>query len=160
MIVTLDAKRRLTVPAGLSPASPGDTFDARFDAEENELLLRRLAGGSPRAADGFELAARYRVICAPAKLCGDPDGADAARRIECDAQDGPAFGDIVNESTDDGQACSQARSVRRIERRHDRIGAAPAGTTKSGYESGYKTRHHDDIASSGAGLPAQLLFNV
>jgi hypothetical protein len=31
---------------------------------------------------------------------------------------------------------------------------------KSGYESGYKARRHDDIASSGAGLPAQLLFNV
>jgi hypothetical protein len=31
---------------------------------------------------------------------------------------------------------------------------------KSGYESGYKTRRHCDIASSGAGLPAQLPFNV
>ena len=44
MIVTLDAKRRLTVPAGLSPASPGDTFDARYDAEENDLVFRRIAG--------------------------------------------------------------------------------------------------------------------
>ncbi len=31
---------------------------------------------------------------------------------------------------------------------------------KSGYESGYKTRRRSDIASSGAGLPAQLPFNV
>jgi hypothetical protein len=42
MIVTLDAKRRLTVPAGLAPASPGDFFDARFDAEEDALVFRRL----------------------------------------------------------------------------------------------------------------------
>ncbi len=45
MIVTLDAKRRLTVPAGLAPAVPGDYFDARFDAEEDALVFRRLAGG-------------------------------------------------------------------------------------------------------------------
>src|SRR5580692_6484714 len=44
MIVTLDAKRRLTVPVGLAPASPGDYFDARFDAEENALVFRRLPG--------------------------------------------------------------------------------------------------------------------
>jgi hypothetical protein len=44
MIVTLDAKRRLTVPAALAPTSPGDYFDARFDAEEDALVLRRLAG--------------------------------------------------------------------------------------------------------------------
>ena len=42
VIVTLDAKRRLTVPAGLAPASPGDYFDARFDAEEDALVFRRL----------------------------------------------------------------------------------------------------------------------
>ena len=34
MVVTLDAKRRLTVPAALAPAKPGDYFDAHFDAEE------------------------------------------------------------------------------------------------------------------------------
>ena len=44
MIVTLDAKRRLTVPAGLAPASPGDYFEARFDAEEDALVFRRLPG--------------------------------------------------------------------------------------------------------------------
>jgi hypothetical protein len=44
MIVTLDAKRRLTVPAVLAPASPGDYFDARFYAEEDALVFRRLAG--------------------------------------------------------------------------------------------------------------------
>jgi hypothetical protein len=47
MIVTLDAKRRLTVPAALAPASPGDYFDARFDAEEDTLVFRRLAGREP-----------------------------------------------------------------------------------------------------------------
>src|ERR1035438_1712339 len=44
MIVTLDAKRRLTIPAALAPASPGDYFEARFDADENPLVFRRLAG--------------------------------------------------------------------------------------------------------------------
>ncbi len=44
MIVTLDAKRRLTVPAGLAPASPGDYFEAHFDAEEDTLVFRRVAG--------------------------------------------------------------------------------------------------------------------
>jgi hypothetical protein len=44
MIVTLDAKRRLTIPAALAPASPGDYFEARFDAEEDALVFRRLAG--------------------------------------------------------------------------------------------------------------------
>jgi len=44
MIVTLDAKRRLTVPAALAPASPGDYFDARFDPEEDTLVFRRLPG--------------------------------------------------------------------------------------------------------------------
>ena len=44
MIVTLDAKRRLTIPAALAPASPGDYFEARFDAEEDVLVFRRLAG--------------------------------------------------------------------------------------------------------------------
>jgi hypothetical protein len=44
MIVTLDAKRRLTVPATLAPAKPGDYFDACFDAEEDALVFRRLAG--------------------------------------------------------------------------------------------------------------------
>jgi hypothetical protein len=43
MIVTLDAKRRLTVPTSLAPASPGDYFDASFDAEEDALVFRRLA---------------------------------------------------------------------------------------------------------------------
>jgi hypothetical protein len=31
MIVTLDEKRRLTVPLAVAPAAPGDAFDARFD---------------------------------------------------------------------------------------------------------------------------------
>ena len=44
MIVTLDGKRRLTVPAALAPASPGDYFDAHFDAEEDTLVFRRLPG--------------------------------------------------------------------------------------------------------------------
>jgi hypothetical protein len=32
------------VPRTLAPASPGDYFDARFDADENAIVFRRLAG--------------------------------------------------------------------------------------------------------------------
>ena len=45
MIVALDAKRRLTVPVGLAPTSPGDYFDARFDVDEDALVFRRMARG-------------------------------------------------------------------------------------------------------------------
>ncbi|NJL26719.1 MAG: hypothetical protein HC897_02020 [Thermoanaerobaculia bacterium] len=45
MIVTLDTKRRLTVPIALAPARPGDLFEADFDAEEDVLVFRRLAKG-------------------------------------------------------------------------------------------------------------------
>jgi hypothetical protein len=43
MILTLDAKRRLTVPATLAPAKPGDHFIAEFDAEEDAIVFRRIA---------------------------------------------------------------------------------------------------------------------
>ena len=43
MIVTLDAKRRLTIPTALAPAKPGDYFDAQFDAEEDTIVFRRIA---------------------------------------------------------------------------------------------------------------------
>jgi hypothetical protein len=43
MAVTLDAKRRLTVPAGVAPLQPGDVFDVEFDAEEDAIVFRRLA---------------------------------------------------------------------------------------------------------------------
>jgi hypothetical protein len=42
MIVTLDAKRRLAIPAALAPVSPGDDLDATFDAEEDALVFRRM----------------------------------------------------------------------------------------------------------------------
>jgi hypothetical protein len=44
MMVRLDAKRRLTVPAALAPAKPGDYFNAHFDAEEDAIVFRRLGG--------------------------------------------------------------------------------------------------------------------
>lgn len=43
MIVTLDSKRRLTVPMALAP---GDYFDAQFDATEDSLVFRRIAPNS------------------------------------------------------------------------------------------------------------------
>jgi hypothetical protein len=43
MILTLDAKRRLTVPASLAPTQPGDHFKAEFDPEEDVLVFRRIA---------------------------------------------------------------------------------------------------------------------
>ena len=42
MIVTLDSKRRFSLPAALAPASPGDQFDATFDADEDTVTLRRV----------------------------------------------------------------------------------------------------------------------
>lgn len=42
MIVTLDAKRRVSIPAALAPATPGDQFDASFDAEDDVVTLRRV----------------------------------------------------------------------------------------------------------------------
>jgi hypothetical protein len=45
MIVTLDAKRRLSVPTTLAPAKPGDQFDAVFDAEEDTLIFHRVKRG-------------------------------------------------------------------------------------------------------------------
>lgn len=46
MIVTIDSKRRLTVPTALAPTTPGDYFDAQFDAEEDTIVFRRLASNS------------------------------------------------------------------------------------------------------------------
>lgn len=43
MVITLDAKRRLTVPASLAPARPGDVFEADFDPEEDAIVFRRLS---------------------------------------------------------------------------------------------------------------------
>jgi bifunctional DNA-binding transcriptional regulator/antitoxin component of YhaV-PrlF toxin-antitoxin module len=42
MIVTLDAKRRVSVPAALAPSKPGDQFEATFDADQDAVVLRRL----------------------------------------------------------------------------------------------------------------------
>ena len=42
MIVTLDSKRRVSIPVALAPATPGDQFDASFDAEEDVVVLRRV----------------------------------------------------------------------------------------------------------------------
>jgi len=42
MIVTIDAKRRLTVPAKLAPTIPGDQFDATFHPDEDTVVFRRI----------------------------------------------------------------------------------------------------------------------
>jgi hypothetical protein len=43
MIVTLDDKRRVSIPAALAPATPGDQFDASFDSQDDVVTLRRIA---------------------------------------------------------------------------------------------------------------------
>lgn len=43
MIVTLDSKRRLTVPAALAATTPGELFHVDFDAEEDAIVYRRIA---------------------------------------------------------------------------------------------------------------------
>ncbi len=40
MMLALDAKRRLTLPASLLPAQPGDHFQ-EFDPEEDAVVFRR-----------------------------------------------------------------------------------------------------------------------
>jgi hypothetical protein len=42
MIVTLDSKHRLTLPTALMPARPGQSFEARFDPDEDAVIFRRL----------------------------------------------------------------------------------------------------------------------
>jgi hypothetical protein len=51
MIVTMDAKRRLTLPVGLTEAAPGDCFDVQFDSEEDAVVFRRL----PKPEDWFQV---------------------------------------------------------------------------------------------------------
>jgi hypothetical protein len=46
MLLTLDAKRRLTVPTSLAPAQPGDNFEAEFHQEDDTLVFRRIASKS------------------------------------------------------------------------------------------------------------------
>ena len=43
MLLTLDAKRRLTVPVSLAPTRPGDHFKAEFHPEDDTLVFRRMA---------------------------------------------------------------------------------------------------------------------
>jgi hypothetical protein len=43
MLLTLDAKRRLTVPVSLAPSRPGDNFEAEFHPEDDTLVFRRIA---------------------------------------------------------------------------------------------------------------------
>ena len=75
MILTLDAKRRLTVPAALAPTEPGDHFAAEFDPEEDTLVFRRVAArgdwlevlkACPVAID--DLPSRRRVLPRRRKL--------------------------------------------------------------------------------------------
>jgi hypothetical protein len=42
MIVTLDSKRRLTIPVDLAPTTPGDRFEAIFDPDEDVVFFRRI----------------------------------------------------------------------------------------------------------------------
>ena len=46
MIVTLDSKRRLTIPVSVAPASPGDAFVVTFDADEDTFVFRRISANS------------------------------------------------------------------------------------------------------------------
>ena len=43
MVVTIDDKRRLTVPMALAVTRPGEHFDVDFDAEEDAFVFRRIA---------------------------------------------------------------------------------------------------------------------
>ncbi|MFI0347885.1 MAG: hypothetical protein ACH346_03800 [Chthoniobacterales bacterium] len=51
MVLTLDAKRRLTLPKELFPTQPGDYFDASFDAHDEIIIFRKL----PAKADWLKV---------------------------------------------------------------------------------------------------------
>ena len=51
MRVILDSKRRLPVPMSLATMAPGDQFEARFDADDDAIVFRRIAA----ASDWFEV---------------------------------------------------------------------------------------------------------
>jgi hypothetical protein len=79
VIVTLDAKRRLSIPVALAPAKPCDQFDATFDAKEDTVILRRvLKKGSwlkvlkrcPVSMD--DLPPRSRELPTKLRLCSTP----------------------------------------------------------------------------------------
>jgi hypothetical protein len=42
MLLKLDSKRRLTIPAKLAPAKPGDYFEALYDEDEDKIVFRRV----------------------------------------------------------------------------------------------------------------------
>jgi hypothetical protein len=42
MLITMNAKHRLTVPAAVEGFKPGDTFEVRFDLEEGEIVFRKI----------------------------------------------------------------------------------------------------------------------
>ena len=42
MTLILDAKRRVTLPPALVKSAPGDVWEAVYDEEEDEILLRRI----------------------------------------------------------------------------------------------------------------------
>jgi bifunctional DNA-binding transcriptional regulator/antitoxin component of YhaV-PrlF toxin-antitoxin module len=42
MILRLDSKRRLTIPAKLAPATPGEYFEALYDEDEDKIIFQRV----------------------------------------------------------------------------------------------------------------------
>lgn len=42
MITMIDAKHRLTIPKSLVRTEPGEMFETFYDAEEDEIILRRV----------------------------------------------------------------------------------------------------------------------
>ena len=42
MRITMDAKRRLTVPAAAKDFKPGDIFEANYDLDEREIVFRKV----------------------------------------------------------------------------------------------------------------------
>jgi hypothetical protein len=57
MIVRLDSKRRIRLPATLMPTRPGQTFDASFDEDEDAVIFRRL----PEKEDWLDVLAQCPV---------------------------------------------------------------------------------------------------
>jgi len=42
MLLKLDSKRRVTMPAKLGPAKPGEYFEALYDEDEDRFIYKRV----------------------------------------------------------------------------------------------------------------------
>ena len=55
MLLKLDSKRRLTIPAKLAPFVPGDYFVAFYDKHEDEITFKRVKWKTKRKTNWLDV---------------------------------------------------------------------------------------------------------